>query len=232
LYAAADEKARRATVRFQNVLMIGVAALLVISPLAWPIVRKLTKFEPPSELVWMTPVIGLVALLPFVMPRWSRTVMGGMAGAVSSAAIVLGGFFCLQYPLVDRFSPEKPFALALRDRLTAMAEGTYTLAIYRDLRGASGALFYLDRAQPMPRLWSEAMLREFFSDVGRRRVLLTYNDYPSYLRDAGLADAIVRQPDLIEASYPWDLKRSGKLAVYILEPGVPASGQGDRRVPS
>ncbi len=232
LFAPADEKARRLTVRLQNLLIIIVAALLVISPLAWPIVRRMTKFEAPSELVWLTPVIGLVALLPFVLTRWSRTVMGGMAGAALSAAIVLGGFFCLQYPMVDRFSPEKPFALALRDRLAAMPEGSYSLAIYRDWKAAAGALFYMDRQRPMPRLWSEAMLREFFSDVGRTRVLLTYNDYPSYLRDAGLADAIVKQPDLIETSYPWELNRSGKLAVYILEPGVPASGHGDRRAPS
>lgn len=232
LFAATDEKARRATVRLQNAVMMGVAALAVVSPLLWPVVRRMTKFEAPSELVWLTPVVGLVGLLPFVLPRTMRAVMSGMAAGVLSAAILLGAFFCLQYPIVDRFSSEKPFALALRDRLAVMPEGTYSLAIYRDLRGASGALFYVDRAEPMPRLWSEAMLREFFSDVGRRRVLLTYNDYPSYLRDAGLADAIVRQPDLVEVSHPWETKAGGKLAVYILEPGVPASGHGDRRVPS
>jgi len=232
LFAPADEKARRLTVRFENWLMIVAAALLVISPLAWPVARKLTRFEAPSELVWVTPVIGLVGLLPFVLTRWSRAAMGGMSAGVLSAAVLMGGFFCLQYPIVDCFSPEKPFSLALRERLGAMPEGSYSLAIYRDWKAAAGALFYLDRDEPLPRLWSEAMLREFFSDVGRRRVLLTYNDYPSYLRDAGLADAIVKQPDLVEATYPWELKQSGKLAVYILEPGVPASGVGDRRAPS
>ncbi|MBM4268486.1 MAG: hypothetical protein FJ144_18065 [Deltaproteobacteria bacterium] len=126
-----------------------VAALEVLAPIAAAILW-LAGFPVPPKLVLVTTglgVLGLVLWREGVRPVLARLlgVETWVAPHVAASALLLGGFFCLQYPVLDRFRTEKQFALVLREEARGLAPDR--IAFVRHVPALFP--FYMDVAAPV-----------------------------------------------------------------------------------
>lgn len=116
--------------------------------------------------------------------------------AVALSAILLGGYFGLQYPLLDRYRTEKPFALALAQQARDLAPGRVAFVRHAPALFA----FYLQSEVPLPVLHDAASI-DAFALEGDGLIVAS----PRALR--GLEQEVERfdaAPDLREPLFPWD----------------------------
>ncbi len=121
----------------------------------------------------------------------------GFALPLALSLVVFGGYFTLQYPLLDRFRTEKPFALELRE----VASGLPSSRVAFVDHVPSLFPFYMEASGPFPVLTGGDDVRTFVGGgpcvvVATSRDLARLEDVPSGLFE--------NSPDLEETLHPWD----------------------------
>lgn len=168
---------------------VGLEAIVALlgTPLAWAF-----ELDTPAGLILVT--MGLAVAAYFGHRRGVRRGVAAPYLAIGLSAFLIGGYFVLQYPRLDRFRTEKPFALELR----AVADRTGDrVAFVRHV--PSLFPFYMQAETPIPVLRDAGSVRAFLS-AGQGWVVAS----PRTLRAIPDVEWFTRPADLREALYPWD----------------------------
>jgi 4-amino-4-deoxy-L-arabinose transferase-like glycosyltransferase len=213
--------ATEARSRFGRGLLAAGYALIAIA-----VVAAAVGFLPPS---WILP--GLYANLPPAPDRialaifWIASVAGiayALSGVTSSGlrpariAISLGiiAYLSMAYvfifamPAAEAYRGEKPFGIAVMQRLSNRTDG---LVLYKNL----GPLFYLD-PPPLPEFEKIDDLKKAIAEKNVRWVIARHRDVPKL----DVPMTIVAT----EASFPWEGPDSYRNKVVLIRIGAAAAG--------
>lgn len=212
-----------AALRWTSAALGGVLVLeLVAGVLAMPLGASWGVAVPPA-LVAAT--LGLAVLGSFVATRWEGSFVGAARATglpvdvvrpVILAVVVFGGYFVAQYPALDRFRTEKPFALALRSEAGDLPPER--VAFVRHVPALFP--FYLDAAAPLPALRDPGEVRAFVAG-GAGLIVAS----PRSLSRLGseLDGVFDRDPVLSEALPPWS-PRDERLSAWRIGDGARRRG--------
>lgn len=163
-------------------------------------------------------VVGLVALVPWVMRRWAPGAMERAVGleldrsvVALGTALFLGGIFVFPLTAVDEMRNTKEFAV--QSRLKVPVGDRF--AFYGvDYLGTATLAFYLNQPVPIPRLASAAAVAEFLLSKPGDHVLLVRREKLDELEKSGEMPAYDTLN--VEAPSPWDSeKQRGKKWMLI-----------------
>ncbi|OGV44644.1 MAG: hypothetical protein A2017_07145 [Lentisphaerae bacterium GWF2_44_16] len=201
-----------------KICFVLLALLETASPLLWPLAKAYIGFTPPALLLYMTPVIGILALAIIFSTRMISDISDSITGTeqriaplILAAAVFFAGFFCIQMTAVDIFRSEKSFAFKLKKaaRCIKPSEIAFYLKVPPDL------LFYMDLPGNVSVLKKSDEL-EAFVKAGKG-ILVSQRGYFEYLLPL-LPDKMAQNPSFTENMHPWEKKRkSQKHAVWILK---------------
>lgn len=212
-----------AALRWTSAALGGVLALgWVAGVLAMPL-GALWRVPVPPVLVVAT--LALAALGSFVATRREGSFVGAARATglpvdvvrpVILAVAVFGGYFVVQYPALDGFRTEKPFAVALRSEAGDLPPAR--IAFVRHVPALFP--FYLDAAAPMPALREPEEVRAFVAGgpgwiVASPRSLSRLGSDPDGVFD--------RAPALSEALYPWS-PQDERLSAWRIGDGAERRG--------
>ncbi|MDG2307976.1 MAG: glycosyltransferase family 39 protein [Candidatus Binatia bacterium] len=202
-----------------------MGAELAVALLA-PVLGSVYGVSVPPALVMVTLMLAAFARLIWVradtIASCRALKLGLPPGVVCPTAlsvVVLGGYFALQAPLLDRFRTERPFALALRGASADLDAGRVAF-----VRHAPSLFpFYLDAPEPLPVLGVVSDVTRFAAG-GRGLIVASPR---SLSRLGGETPRVFeRPPDLQEGLYPWDQKDE-RLAAWWVGGEVSPKGPGD-----
>jgi len=186
----------------QGGLLFGIVLLNCVSPLAAMLPEKV-GFEPsPSLIVSGVMIGGLAMIINFAVERHVIRLDAAegrppIASSIALAVIVMGGFFCVQQTILNRVRTERPFVRSLKQRTANL--NIEDIAIFRT--NCPIVQFYLARPQPVQVLDSPEAVRAFL-EQRPSGVLITQNRFRDEL--AALSADFAREPDMAEASRPWE----------------------------
>lgn len=192
--------------------MLALALVVIFGTAAiGPLVRKYTGFALPHNLMLYTPVLGLMALAPWVLNRFQPGLPGKLLGtgektaSLMAAFLVLsGGIFCWQLVSLNVYATKKSFATQLS--ILAQDLGPQNIAFYR--RVSPRILFYAGLPVPTRVLKEIAGMRRFLQSGRSEKVLIAPLKYFDSLRQT-LPAHIRIQSMVKEKVYTWE-KRTGK----------------------
>ena len=207
--------------RYTALGLVGALAaeglgLLVVLPASW-----VGGWPVPGRLVAATLLVVGAGVVFWNRRRgWARgtasllSVGKPAAVPIVLACLVLGGYFALQAPVLDRFRTEKPFALALRAE--AECAGVQRLGFVQHV--PSLFPFYLEATEPIPVLREREGIESFMAN-GPGWVVASPHAVAK-LDGAETLPLFRRPPDVVEGLYPWDdsRKRLGAWWVGVLSP--------------
>lgn len=170
-------------------VMVGIAAVA-----SWP-VGRLHGVRVPPDLIAST-LFGVAAAW-LLWNRRDRAALSAGAVTIALSAILLGGYFAVQYPVFDRFRTEKPFALELAKASEGLPPGRVAFARHVP------ALFpfYLNAEAPLPVLANADEVRAFI-DGGDGIIVASPRTRARIEGDVG--EWFAGEPDLQERLFPWD----------------------------
>jgi hypothetical protein len=187
--------------------LLGVAFVEAAAPVVAVVAGWVIELRAPPELVLAGTVVGTLALLVWLVPAGRLARLVGVAPEVVrpmlSAVVLLGGFFCLQSPILDRFRSEKPFALTLREEIAGVSPER--IAFVQHVPAFFP--FYLELPGPVRVLRDPGAVTEFIESGGewviasRKGLARLGEDLPAVLE---------RAPDLEEQVHPWEGPRASK----------------------
>lgn len=192
--------------------LIAIAAVMIaigFLPPSWILPRQYAALPPaPDRLVlaviWVVSVAGMVYALrggsPLGTLRPTRIAISAGIIAYLSMAYV----FIFAMPAVEAYRGEKPFGLAVMQRL---GNRTDQLALYKNL----GPLFYLDPPTPLPEFEKIDDLKKAIAEKNIRWVIARHRDVPKL----DVPMAIVAA----EASFPWEGPESYRNKVVLIRVG-------------
>jgi len=169
-------------------------------------VKVRTGFVPPWDLKLAAPVLGLLALAPWLIRRAAPGVLVTLTGTrlkmaplVLSAAVLMGGFFCWQRESLDVLRDERPFARSLKAQV--MGSPSTDLAFYKDV--SPKILFYVDFPGSVQILQDLDSVRSFLNSGKEVKFLVSNREYIPELLPV-LPEGNRKEPTLIEKYYTWD----------------------------
>jgi heme A synthase len=119
-----EEKCHRQVLGIQTVLLVIIAAVEILSPAIWPVVKTRTGFEAPKELIFATVFLGLMALVPLVLQRLRPGLLSRVTGSEKKLAsllvmsvIIMGGYLDWQDVIVKPYRSIKPFRMELKAKI-------------------------------------------------------------------------------------------------------------------
>lgn len=175
-------------------LLCSAAVAGAVAVAAWP-VGKVYGIEVPPGLVGLT--LAQVVAAWLVWNRCDRASRPSASVTIALAVILLGGYFTMQYPILDRFRTEKPFALALAEASDGLPPGRVAFARHVP------ALFpfYLDAEVPLPVLTDAAAVRAFV-EAGDGIIVASPRTRARIEGDVG--EWFEGAPEFEEPLFPWD----------------------------
>ena len=219
-WSRASSQPRRARGLRRGLLAAGYALIAIA------VVAAAVGFLPPS---WILP--GLYANLPPAPDRialaifWIASVAGiayALSGVTSSglrpariaisfgiiAYLSMAYVFIFAMPAAEAYRGEKPFGIAVMQRLSNRTDG---LVLYKNL----GPLFYLD-PPPLPEFEKIDDLKKAIAEKNVRWVIARHRDVPKL----DVPMTIVAT----EASFPWEGPDSYRNKVVLIRIGAAAAG--------
>lgn len=203
----------------QKGLFVVVALIEILSPVAWHVLKGRLGFVAPMHLRLVTPILGLLAVAPWIVEHFSldllrsRTETGSNAALlIISATVLMGGYFCLQQNSLETYRTEKAFAEELKGHIAGLLPGK--IAFYRD--ASPNILFYLNLKGYPRELKNPDSVRRFLESDQRIKVLVSRQKYISQLVPV-LSSEHVRLPTLAEKIYPWQKPVSRRLVAWKIE---------------
>lgn len=201
----AKQKFKNIAIGFQGLLFVLFAVIEILSPALWLIIKERIGFEPDIDFMLTLPIIAILALTPlvikFIMPTMPAKFLGTekrIAPIILMAAIMMGGFFCFNYIILDDYRTTKPFAMELKGQTVDLS--TKHIAFYRKIK--NDVVFYLDASEPIQVLEDPEAVRNFFSSDNEDKVLIFYRKYMDELSKV-LPSNLKRKNILNEKIYPW-----------------------------
>ncbi|MBW2742012.1 MAG: hypothetical protein JRE64_24925, partial [Deltaproteobacteria bacterium] len=195
---------------FQGSLFVLFSIIGIFSPALWPIIKERIGFEPDINFMLALPIIGILTITPliirFIRPAMPAKFLGTekiMAHIILMAAVIMGGFFCFNYVILDDYRTTKPFAMELKGQTADFSPKH--IAFYRKMK--NDVVFYLDASEPIKVLEDPEEVRDFFSSNNEDKVLISYRKYIDELSNV-LPSNLKRKNILKEKIYPWTPKQS------------------------
>ena len=166
---------------------LEAAAAVAMVPAGWAL-----GVEVSVSLVLAT--AGIAVATACLYARGVRQRASATLIAVPLSMVLLGGYFVLQYPELDGFRTEKPFALKLRTEAQKMAPRR--VAFVRHVPALFP--FYMGAASPVPVLRDSRSAREF-AEAGEGLIVAS----PRTLRSVADLAVFGRPPEFQEELFPW-----------------------------
>jgi len=221
-----SESTLASSLKLQRWLIQGFGTLMLLSPLALPLLRSKIGFEAPPFFAAALVCVGLGTVLVPWMAMQSQLFKSFYAGQADMAAlalmgvILMGGTLGWQQNLMDQIRTERPFALQLKEMLTG-----YTPDRVAFFRGADAKLaFYLDTPEPIRIVRGEEGLRAFLAEPSPSVLIAQPHTLKSIPPE--LLTELNRAETLVEPTQPWDPKSDGKRkwVAWFWPPPAEASG--------
>lgn len=214
------EKCHRQVLGIQTLLLVIIAAIEILSPAIWPVVKARTGFVAPRELMFATVFLGFIALVPLVLQRIRPGLLSRLTGSEKKLAplivmsvIIMGGYLDWQEKIVDQYRSTKPFSMELKAKIATFK--SYDVGYFPEFsRGVSELLFYLDLPEPVLIVKNNEELNEFLSSEAKARILISHGDYNKELLDA-LPEWVSKESTLKEKINPWEKKK--KYEAWIIQ---------------
>jgi len=194
-----------------------IAAIEILSPAIWPVVKARIGFEAPKELIFATVFLGLIALTPIFLQRIRPGLLSHLTGSEKKMAplivmsvIIMGGYFVWQEKIVNQYRTMKPFSMELKAKIGDLTPDN--IAFFRKYAGE--ILFYMDLPEPVLLIKSTEQLNDFLSSEAKTKLLISYSDYEKELL-AALPEWVPEQPTLKEKMYPWE--KMEKYEAWIIQ---------------
>ena len=215
-----EKKCHRQVLGIQTVLLVIIAAVEILSPAIWPVVKARTGFEAPKGLIFVTVFLGLIALTPLVLQRIRPGLLSRLTGSEKKLAplivmsvIIMAGYLDWQEKIADQYRSTKPFSVELKAKIATFK--SYDIGFFPEFsRGVSELLFYLDMPEPIQIVSNGEELNDFLSSEATTKVLISHGDYNKELLDA-LPEWVPEQPTLKEKIYPWE--KNKKYEAWIIQ---------------
>lgn len=211
LQSAQGERLKRGILLLQRYLFSFLAWVSVAAPLLWLIAKNWSAFVPPPGLLWVISGGGAAALLLgwFLSRRESaaaRTAASPrtLAPAIAMAAALLGGYFCLQLPLLEVYRTERAFARELKARTADLP--AEDIVFFPSVN--SNVIFYLDRDKPPRVLKSREELAGFLKSASGE-VFICQRKYLKKI-PLSLTALLPDRPALEEEVFPWEKRKARK----------------------
>ncbi len=207
-------------------LLIFAAATL-FTPFVWvAIYHFLPPFFPPILTVVITPLLGVLIIILWLMRRADSPLLNHLAGfdktvsaIVLSMALLMGGLFCFHLNIGEKYRTEKPFALALKE----FGKDVKPENFYFYLKTPDKAIFYLGLTKPVSIVKSEEDFQKMLKS--KNAVLITWRKFletDKYGR--GVYQYLPKEMhgkfNLREKIQPWEKKKKhqrDKLVVWKIQ---------------
>lgn len=214
------EKCHRQVVGIQTLLLVIIAAIEVLSPAIWPVVKARTGFQATRELMFATVFLGFLALAPLVLQRFVPGLLTRITGSdkkiaplIVMSVIIMAGYLDWQEKIVDQYRSTKPFSMELKAKIGEF--DSCDIGFFPEFsRGVSELLFYLDMPEPVLIVSNDEGLNDFLSSQAEAKVLISHGDYKKELL-AALPEWVPEQPTLKEKINPWEKKK--KYEAWIIQ---------------
>jgi hypothetical protein len=198
-------------------MALGLALLLaLLSPLALKLIVARRGFAVTPPLLIGGPLLGLLALAPWLIDRMSGGRLARFLGLrrefahlVATTALLAGGLVCWGQIQIDRVRTIEPFARDLGKLVRAHPDAS--IAAYREHRAQ--LLFYGDLPVPITVIKKPAALMTFLQSPKAKILILTESDRDEAL--SVLPPAVREHPVLSEKVQPWE-KPGNKLQVWLV----------------
>jgi 4-amino-4-deoxy-L-arabinose transferase-like glycosyltransferase len=214
---AKEQKWRRLAVNIEAGLIVPVTAAVILSPVFWPILKQQFEFTAPKALMFGTPLLGVAAMACLVVGRHRPTLATRLTGAprelaplIAMSVIMMGGFFCWQYSILDRYSSMKRFSTELTAEVPGLKPDD--VAFFRKI--PNKMLFYLNLPEPVQFLKTQEDVRDFIKSDRQTRVLISHEQYADELASV-LGAGMVNSPTLMEKIKPWE-KHKEKYEAWVV----------------
>jgi 4-amino-4-deoxy-L-arabinose transferase-like glycosyltransferase len=199
----------RLVLRITMVVLVAAASLAAAAAVAAPLVQQVSGLPFPLELRLFALVVGLCALLPWLAGRPTRAHVADALGVdrdvvahLLSATLLIGSYFCVAQPILDRYRTEKPFALALREEVQDLPPERIAFLTH----APAFFPFYLGLSRPARVLSSSDELGRFVRS-GEGVVILSRKKVAAL--EGALPAELAVEPLLAEPIQPWE-RRTGK----------------------
>lgn len=212
------------TLALTTAMLILAGAIELGSAFAAPAMGWGLGVEIPTMLVLSAATAGALVL---GLWRWRRRLqpwLGGALGVEGQVAVpivisvvLFGAYFCFQYPALDSFRTEKPFALQVRKAVGEMPHDR--IAFIRHVPALFP--FYLDLEGPARQLQNSNELTQFLRE-GPGAVIASPRTLAKL--DGTLPDDLARSPDISEQIYSWEshYRRFGAWIILGADPLQPS----------
>jgi 4-amino-4-deoxy-L-arabinose transferase-like glycosyltransferase len=207
-----EEKYRRRWLSIQAVLLVLIAGIEILTPAIWPVVKARTGFEPSTDLVFSTVLLGVLALVPLVLQRIRPGLLNNLiasdkklAPLIVMSVIIVAGNLNWQEKIVEKYRTTKPFSMELKSRAKSL--GAEQIAFFRKF--STKTLFYMDLPEPVLMLKDVNDVNRFLDSTNKTRILVSHYDYHSELAGV-LSEKMVNRPTLKEKVYPWEKDKKYK----------------------
>jgi len=209
LMTQGKERWQRLGLGLQAGLLVLVCLIEIASLGLWPMIKARTGFVPSQNLKLSAPILGLLALTPWLIRRAAPSILVTLTGTrlkmaplVLSAAVLMGGFFWRQQVILSALSDERNFARSLKAQV--MGSPSVDMAFYKDV--SPKVLFYADYPGPVQILNDLDSARSFIQSDKEVKFLVSNREYIPELLPV-LPEENRKEPDLIEKYHAWDQEK-------------------------
>ncbi|MDD5598657.1 MAG: glycosyltransferase family 39 protein, partial [Victivallaceae bacterium] len=203
-------------------VIVGVAIIEAISIVFASLWKQLFDIDLPWTLLISIPVFGIITLaVMFIDERGDRRQLAYFTGMPESvAAIILGGtiiicgMFSFQFPSINKFRSEKPFALRMKNELINIRPEN--IIFYPKI--PVKLIFYMNFSRPAHVVTNVEDMREIIKSATGKIAIVSYNR-EKYFRELKkvIPGKIIDNPNYKEELVPFeDRKKARKLCVWLL----------------
>jgi len=213
------EKSKQTFINIQNGVLTFILIAEMHSPLIWPVLEKRSGFVAPTELKWMTFIIGALALGVLIFNRYRPAILAKFTGTeqplakpVILSVILIGGFFAFQQKPIESFRTLKDFSLEAKQIAQAQTDGNVMF-----FGGMSGKiLFHLETTAPIPAILDETEMQEFLDTTDKDWMIIASSYYYEPLEYI-LPQGMFTEPVSQEKVYSWQKEGKEKFKAWIVK---------------
>lgn len=200
------EKSKQTFINIQNGVLTFILIAEMLSPLIWPVMEKRNGFVAPTELKWMTFIIGAMALGVLILNRYRPGMLARITGTEQPLAkpiilsvILIGGFFAFQQKPIESLRTLKDFSLEAKQIAQEQTAGNIMF-----FGGMSGkVLFHLETREPVPAINDETEMQEFLDNTDKDWMVIASSYYYEPLEYI-LPEGMFTEPVLQEKVHDWE----------------------------